>query len=184
MPAKIKPILIPSCVRARGGKAAWIYAEAIAKGNKPGFAEMLAMQEAPAGQTESTFLANFGKLADQFDNDDRYVNTLVEAARANGYNPSPNDVYMPTIANKMGDPRAFIKSRGEAKKVAEERGSALTINGKTEVEHRQPEDDPFDSAPKLAENLIAPEVVKAQAANPKLSAGEAREMVIDKHGSK
>ena len=48
------------------------------------------------------------------------------------------------------------------------------------MEHRQPEDDPFDSAPKLAENLIAPEVVKAQAANPKLSAGEAREMVIDK----
>ena len=179
-----KPIPIPSCVENAGIGAVTIYLTSVKAGNKPAFAEMLAMREPPGGKTESTFLSNFGTLLDQFDGDERYVNTLVAAARKNGYNPGINDVYMPTIANEMGDPEAFIRSRGEAIKVAEKRGSELTIDGETKVKHQEPLEDPFDTAPVLAENLIAPEVKKAQAANPKLSAGEAREMVIDKHGRK
>jgi hypothetical protein len=112
------------------------------------------------------------------------VGELVKAARKSGYNPGENDVYMPTIAESFGDPRAFIKSRAEAKRVAEERGTELTVNGRTVVKHREPELDPYETAPKLDDKLAAPEVAKLRKLNPKLSVAEAKEAVIEKHGSK
>ena len=177
-------INVPRHIVSRGPTAEWIYTEAIKKGNKPGFAEMLAMRKAPSAETESTFLSNFGKLQDQFDGDEQYTEAVVAAARQQGYNPSPNDVYQPAIANKIGDPRAFVKSRGEAIAVAEDRGAELEINGRTVAKHRQPEVDPFENAPQLADDLAAPEVAQLMASNKKLSATEAREAVNEKHGSK
>jgi len=177
-------IQIPRYIVSRGPTAERIYSEAIRKGNKPGFAEMLAMRKAPSAETESTFLSNFGKLEDQFDGDAKYTEAVVSAARKQGYNPSPNDVYQPAIANQMGDPRAFIKSRGEAIAVAEERGAELEINGRTVAKHRQPEIDPYETAPQLSDDLAAPEVKKLMASNKKLSADEAREAVNEKHGRK
>jgi len=179
-----KNIVIPRCVIEAGPEAVKIYSISVGNGNKPSFAEMLALRKAPSAETEDTFLSNFGRLRDQFDQDDRYVGELVKAARKDGYNPGENDVYMPTIATKFGDPRAFIKSRAEARAVAEERGTELTVNGRTIVKHREPEQDPYETAPKLNDALVAPEVKKLRRENPKLSVHEAREAVIDKHGSK
>jgi hypothetical protein len=175
---------VPRHIVSLGPTAEYIYTEAIRKGNKPGFAEMLAMRKAPSAETESTFLSNFGKLLDQFDGDEHYTDAVVAAARKQGYNPSPNDVYQPALASQMGDPQAFIKSRGEAIAVAEERGAELEINGRTVVKHRQPEVDPYETAPQLSNDLAAPEVAKLMKSNNKLSAGEAREAVNEKHGSK
>lgn len=173
---------VPSYIKRRGSIACNIYLTSIGQGNSHKLAEMFAMRQAPSAETESTFLANFGKLQDQFDGDEFHTEAVVAAARKQGYNPSPNDVYQPAIAKCIGDPRAFVKSRGEAIAVAEERGAELEINGRTVAKHRQPEIDPYETAPQLADDLAAPEVAKLMASNKKLSAGEAREAVNEKHG--
>ena len=70
--------------------------------------EALDNKRFPPIRTDSTFLANHGTLDKQFEGDDRQLNKVVEEARKRGYNPNPNDTYIPTLARYTGDPLAFV----------------------------------------------------------------------------
>jgi len=160
-----------------------IYDASIAKGNSPKLAEMFAMRTAPAAETDTTWLAGRGGLRQQFDNDDRYVGMVAERQSEMGHQVHENDVYLPTLAQYPGDPRAFVSSVGEAKKYAEEVGVGLTVGSRELVKHREPEEDPFETAPKLCPQIAHEEAVKLQQADPKLDIHEATARAIDTHGS-
>lgn len=176
----------PRAVTAAGPMAEWIYSEAISKGNSPGMAEMLALRKPPNAETDDTFLSNFGTMLNQFEGDEKALEAHRENCAKHGFVPGDNDVYLPTLAAYPGDPRAHVKSRGEAQRYAEERGTGLEINGREVVKEREPETDPWDDGPALKESIIrdsASDVVKD---DPSLASKpqELREAVIDKHALK
>jgi hypothetical protein len=58
--------------------------------------------------TDKEFFARHGNLDKQCGGDQKEVNRIVKAAKRNGFTPSQNAVYFPTMADKPGDPKAFI----------------------------------------------------------------------------
>ena len=54
----------------------------------------------PAIRTDAQFLANHGTLDKQFEGDDtRQLEAITDELRKKlGYNPSPNDTYIPSLA--------------------------------------------------------------------------------------
>lgn len=130
-----------------------IYAEAIASGATPRFADMLASRQAPGAKTDESFTRGQGTLADQFDGDEKSFNTILAKLKKKGFVPNRNSVYVPTLANSDADPLAFVPSgagaRAHIKKVCEMRN--LDCTGV--VNHKRRETPPTPSVP-LAENII------------------------------
>jgi len=104
-------------------------------------ADMVKTGVGPALNTDATFLQGRGKLRDQFGGDDEAFIETVREARRNGYEPQENDFYVESIADRVGDPRAFVKSKGEVKRVLEERG--MESRGAIKTKGRAPESDPL-----------------------------------------
>ena len=133
-------------------------------------------------QTDSTFVAGAGTLLDQCGGNERDLRTLVNAARAQGYNPSPNDYYQPSLATSTGDPLAFVPQSGgraHIKKVCRER--MQDCHGA--VEYKAPERPPRPKKP-LAEKIVDRLVNREITRNPSLKSrpvGELREKIIERH---
>jgi len=150
------------------------------------FDRMLESKSAPRGMTDSVFLEGRGTLLDQLDGDEEGVEELVRLAKKQGYTPSARDVYMDNIAERPGDPAAFVNAdaRGHVKRVCEQRGWA--IRGAVNVDSREPESDPWDERKDLGEDIVREEVARRRM-NPENSArsyGDLREEVIDTHALK
>lgn len=178
-------IQVPRSVRLRGEEAVGIYVESIRKGNKPSMAEMFACRTPAVLQgTDTQWLAGRGGLRKQFDDDDRYIRMVAERQKAMGHQVRENDVYLPTLAQYPGDPRAFVSSRGEAVKYAEEIGVGLDLDGKQVVKPREADEDPFESAPALCPQIAHEEAVKLQQSDPALSIQDATAIAVEKHGAK
>lgn len=150
--------------------------------------QMLKNRTFPGVNTDTTFLAGFGSLEKQFGGDEVGMRETVEAARAQGYNPGPFDVYLPTVAKCKGDPDAWLKAgegTGKIRDVCEKRGVAA--RGKVNTKGRGPERDYIkEPRKKLADDLVEKKI-KEYRKNPefsKKSKAELREMVIDKHSNK
>lgn len=80
---------------------------------------------APAIRTDATFLAGRPMLGDQLPKKD--LSYRIKEARKRGYNPSPHDVYMPTLAEYPGDPKGFIpadNARGHLRRACQSMGVA------------------------------------------------------------
>lgn len=76
-------------------------------------------------ETETQFSASIGTLDKQFEGASDQLEEVVKGAKKRGYTPHYNDVYMPQIADDVGDPAAFCKPnevKHHVKKVCEERG--------------------------------------------------------------
>jgi hypothetical protein len=147
--------------------------------------DMLAQRMAPGLRgTDTQWLAGRGSLRKQFDDDDRYIKMVAERQSAMGHSVRPNDVYLPTLAQYPGDPRAFVSSQAEAVKYANEIGVGLELDGRQVAKAREAEEDPFESAPKLCPKIAHEEAVKLQQADPSLGINEATEMAVEKHGSR
>lgn len=95
------------------------YAEMRRKGMDHRAAEMLALQQPPGSKTDREQFAGVGTLDKQLGDDADYI---CGEAKRRGYRPSPNDMYMENLADFPGDPKAFVKSRGDIAKRCEERG--------------------------------------------------------------
>lgn len=147
-----------------------------------GIEEILRSRQVPGAKTDTSFLSSFGTLLDQCDGDERYCQHLVNEARKQGYEPGANDVYMPTIAQRMGDPRAFIRSKGEMIRLAEERGKALEIDGEEVVHQREPDRDPWEREHKLNPELVKEVLPMVKAANPKADPRELVQIAEEKFG--
>lgn len=145
--------------------------------------EVMKSRTFPGMKTENNFFSNRGTLEQQFKDDPQFLQEIIEGAKADGYTPNPNDVYISQIARKTGDRRAFIsQAEGVSKirKVCEEEKLHCEALGTS-----MPEVAPKKKV-KLAEPLVQEKMAEYKQ-NPefsKMKDGELREFVVDKHGAR
>jgi len=92
---------------------------------------------APTIRTDTSFLAGVGTLRHQFEDNDDELGRVVKAARQQGYEPKASDYYAPSIANRCGDPGAFIPHHtptGDIRRICEKRD--LACDGAVKVKRR------------------------------------------------
>jgi hypothetical protein len=85
--------------------------------------EVFRTREFPGIQDDTTFMAGRGTLEDQLGAEQ--AEFVAKEAMKQGYKPSPNDVYLPGIADCVGDKNAFVKqdgAKGHVRKVCEDNG--------------------------------------------------------------
>ncbi|MEA3351195.1 MAG: zinc ribbon domain-containing protein [Chloroflexota bacterium] len=90
----------------------------------------------PALHTDTSYIAGIGTLQDQFDNEGELMR-VVNAAKKNGYTPKATDIYEPGMANKCGDPAAFVPHtdpKTHIRRVCEKRD--VTCHGAVEVKRK------------------------------------------------
>jgi hypothetical protein len=149
-------------------------------------AESLASQRCAIGMTDDIFFAGMGMLGD--DMRPQQLDSLIKTAKSQGFTPTANHVYMPGLARFRGDREAFVSrsdGRTYIKKLLESRG--WEADGGVNVKGREPDRDPFDAAPALADDIIADSARDMIKKNPdlgKLSRAELRHKVVEKHGFK
>jgi hypothetical protein len=162
-----------------------IYAQAINNGATPRFADMLASRQAPGAQTDREFFAKHGTLDQQMKSAELLEST-VRGARANGYNPSPNDVYLSQLARYPNDPEAFVPpsgGRNHVKRLLEKRGWGCEGLVNVKPAQNVPEPKQVPLAPDVIRDLACAKVRK----NPDLkrkTKAELTSMVIAEHGPK
>jgi len=147
-------------------------------------AESIAAQRCAMGMTDDIFFAGLGMLGDNMR--PAQLQSLIDTAKAQGFTPTANHVYMPGLARFRGDREAFVSrsdGRSYIKKLIESRG--WECEGGVNVKGRSPEADPLDSAKPLADDIIADtarDMIKADPEVGKLSRRELRERIVEKHG--
>ena len=145
--------------------------------------EAMKSKRFPGVKTENTFFSGRGTLADQFKDDPEFLQQIIDGAKAKGYNPSPNDIYLQSVAREDGDPDAFVSQAdglGKIRKVCEQRGLYCEELGAERREVAPPEKIA------LAEDLVAEKVAEYKSV-PEFAGkpdGELRELVIEKHGAR
>lgn len=146
--------------------------------------EMLASRGVPEAMTDREFTEGRGPLAKQFEGAEDQLEKVIAAARAQGYEPNPNDIYLPCLAERLGDPLAFCPPtgyRGHIRKVLEMRNWA----GEGSVNHVPYEEDP--AAPvALATDLIEEEIDRIIQENPDLARIDRRDLASEityRHGN-
>lgn len=182
-----KTIDVPKDVQAAGPNAVRIYKDSIAKGNKPRMAEMFALRQAAGLETDTVFQSSFGTLLSQFGNSKQSLERHVLACQKQGYTPGVNDIYLPTIATKYADPKAHVKTIGEARKLCEERGVPMEVNGKEVLKGREPESDWLENACPLSDQFVVEAAPALIAKDPKLrkaSLEEMRAAAVEVHGGR
>lgn len=140
-----------------------------------GLAEMLALQKAPRGVSDGTFLA--GKW-NQFQ-DTPHIGDVYKSAAVAGGQCVKGKVYLSGLAEYPGDPRAWVETREDVRKVCEDRG--WNAEGSVNVKGAKGDTPPLDVG--LAPDLVEGYAQAAVEADPGLAerpAEEVREMVKDK----
>jgi hypothetical protein len=96
--------------------------EEFAKADNPAkFDEMVATGIAPGCMTDDVFLAGLGCNGSQFDGQERVGDEYKQIAKEAGVSVQ-GKVYMGSLAEYPGDPKAWISSRADAERVCTERG--------------------------------------------------------------
>jgi hypothetical protein len=157
------------------------YRDMIAHGVAPRLAEMLALQQPPGLRgTDRTLME--GRLNNQqFDAmPPDHARRMIAMAKSAGINPT-GKYYSSGLADKRGpaDPRAWVDSAADVKRVAMERN--LTVTGA--VEHKgipvpRPKSKP------LSERLTREMMQVESKRQPTMKKGELREYVTAKYGRK
>jgi hypothetical protein len=139
-----------------------IYDAAIAQGTSPRLAELLASRRVLTGMTDKQYFAKFKRLGDELGGE--HLSSVVNGAKQHGYTPSESDVYFPNLAQFPGDPEAFVspaEGRAKIEKVANKRGMVRDKGAGRSVmkfEYRQPERNPLDGPPTIAEDIVRREI--------------------------
>lgn len=147
------------------------------RAGKRNMEEILAARKAPGYNGGDDALFGFyGTLAKQCGSEFG-AEMLVQQARAHGYNPGANDVYMPSVARFVGDPAAFIApGEGRAKlKETIEKNFGTESEGWVNTKARQREGSTLPK-PGLAEDLVDDIVQERIAENPELAMGDLGEL--------
>ena len=151
------------------------------------FLEMLASRCPPGiDGTDAAFTADFGTLNSQFGGDERQLEIVTKAAKRQGYRPSASDIYMPSLAERVGDPAAFVpagNARYHIRRVAEARD--LELHGR--IERKRSGHTPRKQDVSLAPDLVEHGCQAALRRDPglkRLPKRELRELVIARHGKK
>jgi len=136
--------------------------------------------------TASAFMAGQKMLGDQFDGNESGLQYRLGEAAKGGFKPSPNAVYMPSLAQRPGDPLAYVPHDdpiGHIKKVCRLRrhGCEGAVNVPTPPPDKPPERIPLD------EKFIQQTRKKWLKDDPALAMKNPREIrdaIIDKHAYK
>lgn len=169
---------VPESVRIAGSSAVAHYRKMMRAGNTQRFAEMCALQCPPGlkGTDRAVMEKRYdGQWLDKLPK--HQARRIVTEARAAGINIS-GKYYMSGLADKRGhcDPAAWIESAGDIRRVARERN----LNVRGIVDHEAVRMDPI-KRPALSDRLVRELSRKEMKLNPKLSKGEAKELVLDKY---
>jgi hypothetical protein len=97
------------------------YEQCVARGTSHQLAEMFALGQPPQSKTDKEFLSNWGANGSQFEDNPEQGDFYAAEARRQGIDIT-GAVYLSGLANFPGDPRAWVRGRGDAKKLCEERG--------------------------------------------------------------
>ena len=122
--------------------------------------DMFVSQQAPGGVTDSTFLCGVG-AGRQFDKTPHFGDQYAATAMKKGQ-CTTGKVYLSGLAAYPGDPRAWVSSRAEIKKLCVERN--MTCEGAVNYKPVYTSDPKPDVA--LAPDIIAREVDKIIEKNP------------------
>jgi hypothetical protein len=147
--------------------------------------EVIDARRMPAIRTDAQFLSNHGTLDKQFEGDIRQLEAVTDTAKQNGYNPSPNDTYIPTLARFPGDPLAFVPAgspRNHIRKVCEATDRACEGDVTVERESKKP-----SKTVRLGEDLVQEEAAMRIAINPEEAlkpTEQLRNEILDDHGAK
>jgi len=168
---------VPQSVISAGPDAVAHYKRSVASGATERFAEMVALQQPPGTKgTDRAFMQ--GRLAGEWMNNmpKRQADRMVQDAKRAGINTSGR-FYMGGLADKRGhmDPEAWVDSTADIVRVAQKRN--LEVHGI--VDYVPPDRGP----PKEVEinpKILRENVRKYMKENPKISRGEATEIVKDK----
>lgn len=139
------------------------------EGMSHNFAAMLACQSFPGCKTEATYFEGRHTLAQQFAGNEAQLEVVVAHARARGFEPSPNMIYEPGLADDVGDPNAFISPSGgttELRRKLEAAGKSC--DGIIKVKGRAPR-GPGAVGP-LAQDLVDDMIATEAKSNPDLAA--------------
>lgn len=159
--------------------------------NADRWATMLCLNAPPGMHTTDSFWAGRKPWYEVYGDPDNktnntYVNQVRRELAKRGVNLGSRDEYMPELARFVGDPEAVVKfdgARSYIKNLCEKRGWAC--EGAVNVDHRQPDSDPYESATPLAEDLIrqkGKQMVQKDPSLKKLPRRELREKVLEKFG--
>lgn len=168
---------LPYDIATAGSDVQAHYRKLIAAGQSPRFAEMAALQKPPGTRGTDRALMQGRLNNEQFgDMNSPLARRMLREARAAGISVS-GKFYMGGLADKRGhlDPKAWIDSVGDIKRVAQERD--LHVQGI--VEYTPPEKPPKKSVD-IAPDILRDQVRRELKANPKLSRGEATERIKDR----
>jgi|2_EtaG_2_1085320.scaffolds.fasta_scaffold00414_9 hypothetical protein len=151
---------------------------------KQNMAGMAEARRAPGCVTDSTFFAGVGTLSEQFRGEERQLSQMVANAKANGYTPANGDFYQEGLADYPGDPKAFVKSRGEVRERCLERG--VPCHGSVNVsEHEVAARPERVKKTKLADDIVNRKVMDIKKAGGHVKSESAiRQEIVEKHGSK
>ena len=151
-----------------------------ADGVSHNLAEIFAFQRSPSSRTDREFLHGHCN-GSQFVGDEERGDFYRKEAKKAGVSTT-GKVYLSGLAERPGDPRAWISDRHDVQKVIEERG--WNCEGAVNVRTPQREEPKKE---KMADGLVAKYANEAIAANASLKTKrkeEIREMIVDKHGAK
>ena len=112
------------------------YIEMRRDGQSHNLAEMLALRRCPSLDTDTRFNAGLGTLRSHF-KDEAELYRVVAAAKKQGYTPKSTDSYQPFMANRCGDPAAFVphdNPKSHVRKVCEKRD--ISCHGAVEVKRK------------------------------------------------
>lgn len=128
-------------------------------------------------KTNTSWMSGRGDLLKQFGGDERLLASRVEAARQQGYDVQRNDVYIPQLAERVGDPAAFLPADdplGAMKRVLAKKNMSCDgrVIAKRECKPVRPK--------KISEKIVLDRLRKAIRNNPEL-ARDKRELTKLKH---
>lgn len=112
---------------------------------------MFASRQAPQSKTDREFLRGHCN-GNQFEEHQGLGDYYERVARAHGVDPK-GKVYLGSLAEYPGDPRAWVDGRGDVQRVVEERG--WQCSGAVNVKAREPLDGPKEVG-------VAPDIVAAK----------------------
>jgi hypothetical protein len=142
------------------------------------------MQRPPRPNTDDVQMMGIPRVRDQAHAP--YMRDVLARAKRQGFTPPADAIYHSGLARFTGDREAFVTpemGRGYIRQLCERRGWGA--EGDMEIAPREPERDPLDSAPPLAEDLVqraTATMVRQDPGLQKLSRAELRQRAIDKYG--
>jgi hypothetical protein len=122
-------------------------------GESHNIAEVCALRQTPALQTDTTFLAN---RPDPFGGDEGYAKRAVANSQAHGVTPGGR-TYLGSLARFEGDPEAWVTSKADVRDVCRRRGWGCegAVNVKAPMRDKP---DPFDAPYTVDPKLVRAEV--------------------------